>query len=109
MIGTGQKTRSNQAWRQVYRGLEHGRAKDCCKNKKMMSRFPKEIQDVAYQFKNLQEKRHSADYDPLVRFSRSSVLDDIEIAEEMIRQHRAVAIPHRRAFAAFLLLGNPRS
>ena len=59
-------SRSDPAWIQVYRALNHGRAKKRCENRKLMRRFPQEIQDLASLFVDLQIDRHHADYAPRV-------------------------------------------
>jgi uncharacterized protein (UPF0332 family) len=39
LIGGNNAKRSDEAWRQVYRALEHGIAKDRCKNKAAIKKF----------------------------------------------------------------------
>ena len=47
MLGGVNASRSNRAWRQVYRALEHGSAKNACKNHHTLKLFPKDIEDFA--------------------------------------------------------------
>jgi hypothetical protein len=47
-------------------------------------KIPREIQDLAATFVELQEKRHLADYDLTERFSRSDVLTLIEQAKNHV-------------------------
>lgn len=106
LIGGTKSTRSNEAWRQVYRALEHGFAKNTCRNGEIISKFPKGIEDFANMFVAMQEKRHKADYDPTVSFSKSAVRQDINAAEEAMH---AFEVEHRRdrcAFAAYVLFKN---
>jgi hypothetical protein len=103
LIGGTNADRSGQAWRQVYRSLEHGYAKNQCGSGKI-SEFPQEIQDFASLFKAMQTKRHRADYDPLERFAKSSVLLDIGLTKAAIAGFGAASPKDRRAFAAFVLL-----
>jgi hypothetical protein len=91
----------------VYRALDHGMAKNACQNGKI-SEFPNEIQDFADRFVTMQTKRHKADYDPEQRFYKSEVLIDIDMAEIAIRQFRKAVPKDKRAFAAFVLLKQPR-
>lgn len=84
LIGGRGALRSDPAWRQVYRALDHGAAKSACSNNQMMQRFPKEIVDFANVFVTMQEKRHKADYDPTARFAKSSVNFDIDASEQAI-------------------------
>jgi hypothetical protein len=103
MIGGGGAARSDEAWKQVYRALEHGNAKNACKNQAVMKRFPKAIEDFGNKFLEMQLKRHVADYDPDGKFYKSAVLQDILDAETVIRAFRAAPTKDRRAFAAFVL------
>ena len=63
LVGSAGSNRSKHAWRQVYRAVEHkGTSKKCKRGE--IHEFPKEVEDFANVFVSLQEKRHSADYDP---------------------------------------------
>jgi hypothetical protein len=101
--GTG-ADRSQGAWRQAYRALEHNKTKDACKNKNWVKKFPKTIEDFANTFVMMQEKRHAADYDPDIRLSKSEVSNDIELVTKTIEKFRASSIKDRRAFCAYVLL-----
>jgi uncharacterized protein (UPF0332 family) len=102
LIGSG-KSRSDPAWAQVYRSLEHGYAKQQCQSERV-TKFPKEIQDFAQTFASVQTMRHDADYDPTVRYDRSAVLVDIGRIEAAISAFDASSVGDRRAFSAFVLL-----
>ncbi len=101
LIGGTGSARSEEAWRQAYRSVEHGFSKKQCKNQQVVAKFPKEIEDFASQFKTLQEKRHAADYDPVSRFTRLDVETWINTAELSIRALNRAPLPDRRAFAAW--------
>lgn len=73
LIGGLNSQRSEPAWSQTYRALEHGFAKSQCKNNEVLRKFPKAIEDFANAFVTLQEKRHNSDYNPLATFSKSTV------------------------------------
>lgn len=103
MVGGSGSARSKHAWAQVYRALEHGPAKEKCKNNKIMKQFPKEIEDFANAFVKMQAKRHAADYDPWAKFYKSAVRQDILDAETVIRRFASTQPKDRRAFAAFVL------
>lgn len=103
MIGTDGAARSKPAWKQVYRALEHGSAKNACLNQTIMKKFPKPIEDFGNKFVELQTKRHNADYDPDERFYKSAVLQDIADAETVIANLQRVPAKDRRAFAALVL------
>jgi hypothetical protein len=101
--GTG-SSRSKEAWRQVYRALDHGFAKSACTNKRILSKFPKEIQDFADVFVKMQIKRHDADYNPDGTVFKSAVLTDISTVEAAIDGFSQAPLKDRRAFAAFVML-----
>jgi len=102
LVGGTNAIRSKHAWRQTYRALEHGFAKSACKDG-LISQFPKAIEDFANNFVAMQEKRHSADYDPSIRLTKSEVTADIATAREAIARFQAEPKKDRRAFAAHVL------
>ena len=104
LVGGRSADRSNAAWRQTYRALEHGHAKNSCKNRSIIEKFPQEIEDFANTFVSLQEKRHSADYDPLAQFTKLEVKSDISSARKAIERFQSASLKDRRAFSAFVLL-----
>ena len=106
LIGTKGSDRSNPAWRQAYRAVAHGHAKGCCENQKIMKTFPKEIEDFGNAFVTAQIKRHSADYDPAYRVIRSEVIEDINVAEQVIKDFKKCPVKDRRAFSAWVTLTN---
>ena len=102
--GTG-ANRSQPAWNQAYRALEHGLARNRCADQERVRRFPHDIQDFAKQFVHIQKRRHSADYDPdPPGFNKSDVVQDIRDAEDVIRRFARVSAKDRRAFAVYVLL-----
>lgn len=103
LVGGPGAKRSDMAWRQVYRALEHGQAKNACKNGDMLRKFPKAIEDFGNTFVMMQEKRHSADYDPHEKFSKSSVTTDVDAVEKVLKDFDAAVTKDRRAFAAYVL------
>lgn len=69
-----------------------------------MRTFPDAIRDFGDLFVEMQHKRHTADYDPDARFTKSGVVVDIDRVEEVIEDFNAVAAIHRRSFAIHVLL-----
>jgi len=67
LVGKGAKSKTRRAWTQVYRSLQHGPSKTACDDKKIVGRFPTAIQDFAHMYVTMQEKRHLADYDPILQ------------------------------------------
>ncbi|MGH7069379.1 MAG: hypothetical protein ACREFO_05130 [Acetobacteraceae bacterium] len=104
LIGGTGPDRSLEAWRQVYRSLEHGSAKDRCRDSNMIRKFPKGIEDFANTFVTMQAKRHDADYAPYVKFDKSSVASDIVLVEQAINDFKSSKTKDRRAFCAYVLL-----
>lgn len=103
MIGGENATKSKKAWQQTYRALAHLSANDACRNQKMISKFPKPIEDFANTFVTMQAKRHSADYDPHSKFTKSEVINDITTVVNAIRNFESADTKDRRAFCAFVL------
>lgn len=102
MIGSTGAERSKHAWQQVYRAIDHGFAKGACKDD-IITKFPKTIEDFANAFITMQEKRHSADYDPFAKLEKSVVVQDIATVRQTIIDFGTAPIKDRRAFCAFVL------
>ena len=98
LIGRTRASRSQPAWIQTYRAVEHGFAKGQCEKRSLISRFPDGIRDFAEAFVTLQERRHGADYDPTSRFRRSEVEALIVAAERAIAALEHAPAVDRRAF-----------
>ena len=106
LVGSRSSTRTRQAWRQTYRALDHGQVRRQCterRPKRVLARFPQEVQDFADQFVTMQRIRHLADYDPFEHFSRSVVSQYVEETKAAITEFNRVAQDDRRAFAVFVL------
>ena len=103
LVGEPGSGQSRPAWHQAYRALEHGRAKQRA-DQELINRFPMEIQDFAKRFAIMQERRHTADYDPSTSFTQSAVIEDIDLAEQRIAQFRQAPERDLRAFAAYVLM-----
>lgn len=102
LVGTGAR-RSQPAWVQVYRALEHGLAKQACLRAAKLG-FPQPVVDFANTFEHLQVERHRADYDPDARFSRTETILLVTDAEQAIRRFRSAGLQDRTAFSALALL-----
>ena len=106
LVGTSASSRSEPAWIQVYRALNHGSAKQRCQNKTLMKRFPQQIQDLASLFVDLQIDRHNADYAPDSAggiFFKSDIQVYASIAETIIDGFSSASARDRRAFAVYVL------
>lgn len=102
MVGGQNAAKSKHAWKQVYRALDHGPAKTACGNN-LVQKFPKPIEDFANLFVVMQSKRHSADYDPTCKLTKSEVVQDIISVEQAIGAFSGADVKDRRAFCAFVL------
>ncbi|MCY4308314.1 MAG: hypothetical protein OXC57_08595 [Rhodobacteraceae bacterium] len=96
--------RSENAWNQVYRSVDHAFAKKQCKNQEAMASFPAGIKRFANYFVNLQDMRHQADYDPTRSFDRQEVINAIDHAEGMINNLLDSDLRMRKAFAAWIVV-----
>jgi hypothetical protein len=103
LVGTVGAKRSEAAWQQVYRALNHADAKQRC-NSQIILRFPQAIQDFASMFVAMQIKRHDADYNPSTKALKSEVIADIEAVQSVIEGFAATDQKDRRAFAIWVLV-----
>ena len=103
LVGGPGSGRSQPAWNQAYRALQHGTAKQRSVQN-LIYRFPVEIQGFAKQFALMQGKREAADYDPSVSLEQSAVIEDIDLSADVITQFRQSPERDRRAFAVHVLL-----
>ena len=102
LLGGNRDTR--QAWRQLYRALDHGAARNRCTSRPdVLERFPQGIQGFATQFAQMQERRHRADYDPFEQLSRGVAVQYIQQARAAIMDFNNSPRPDRRAFAVYVL------
>jgi hypothetical protein len=104
LIGRTKGSRSEPAWQQVYRALDHEFARRKCANSDNIRKFPKDIADFAAAFVTMQTKRHKADYDPFYRVLKTEVESDILLTQVAISKFLGCKTKHRRAFCAYVLL-----
>ena len=102
VVGSTPGNRNEEAWRQTYRALEHGRARSQCENRAIL-RFPPEICKFGEKFVEMQQYRHFADYAPEARFERDEVLQLIDQTEQSLSDFDDVPSIDRRAFAVYVL------
>lgn len=103
-VGATVKDGNRRAWRQAYRALGHGDARQRCENTSIVSKFPIAIREFAQQFVQMQIQRHSADYDPTARFLRLDVVNHIEETTRIISNFNSAPRSDKRAFAVYVLL-----
>ena len=95
------------AWRQTYRALEHGKARNACEDRGALTAFPPEVRSFADMFVALQKARQQADYALDGRYDKLRVLAAIDMAEDTIVQFDQAGVQHRRAFVAHVLFKRP--
>jgi hypothetical protein len=115
----GVTQRSTARYALVYRSINHRGLKDLCNEAKktpLNARYQRyappggfgpSIQAFAGALIELQEKRHSADYDPATRIKTSDASLAIATARSAIAQFNAATTAQRQAFLA-LVLFQPR-
>ncbi len=105
LVGRTKGSRSETAWRQAYRALEHGRLRRQCSHTGNIAEFPYGIRKLAFLIVQMQRARHLADYDPSASFSRSHVLKWVGVCRgDTIADFDRVGIQERRAFTVYVLL-----
>jgi hypothetical protein len=116
----GVTNRDTSRYGLVYRSVSHAWLRDLCKEVQKptlsnkfrphapISGFGPNITAFAAAVVDLQEKRHSADYDVMVRMNKSDAVLAISTAKAALRRFSKVSKARRLAFLS-LLLFPPRS
>lgn len=111
----GATKRDTKAYGLVYRSVDHRALRDLClevKKPTLTARyaryqpekgFGEHLQAFAAAYSELYEKRHSADYDPLVRIRRADVVAAIDTARSALRRFAGASARRRTAFLTLLL------
>lgn len=103
--GTG-ADRSDGAWRQTYRALQHRDAQKRCRRLSGNSvGFPDDILVAAREFASLQDDRHDADYDPGYRVTVVDAEAIVFRSESAIQRLRNAPMKDRRAFCVWIVFG----
>ena len=105
LIGPTTGVATAAAWSRVYRGLDHTTARR--ELQRHRQEFSVQSQDFADTFSNLQELRHSADYDHNAAFSVNQANVALDRAEAAILDYWQVA-SSERVYIATLTLIRPR-
>lgn len=93
----------SQEWHQVYRALEHGKAKRACRQYAATPALPRGIRGFAKAFVDLQDARHEADYALESQYLKPDVLAIINRAEGAVEQFENADVQHRRSLAVHAL------
>ena len=98
-----------RAWVQVYRSVDHGKAKSRCKSNLAMAQFPPEVCDFGALFVDLQYDRTIADYVPYESFFKSEVEIMADTTEEIMCRFIGVPSGVLRAFAVHILFDSRKN
>ena len=90
-------------WHQVYRALEHGKARSACQQQDVMGTFPLEVRAFGDTFIDLQKARQNADYAHEGEYSTPEVLAIINAAEDAISKFEQADVRYRRSFVVHAL------
>ena len=96
-------SRRGPEWHQVYRALEHGKARSACQRQGAMRTFPMEVRTFGDTFIDLQKARQQADYAHEGEYSKPDVLDMISTVEDVINEFEQADNRHRRSFVVHVL------
>jgi len=105
LVGDSPEDRPENAWVEIYRGLNHRVCKNSCANAHSVN-FPASIKLFADAFVQLQELRLKADYDPKVKFQKGDANTHIATAKLSIDSLNSTDVYHKRAFAAWVLISS---
>ena len=103
LVGSRKSSRPNKAWVEIYRGLSHTTCKEACRRARSVN-FPEAIQEFAEAFVQLQDARHLADYDPIIRMTREDSKFYLTLAERSILSLSGAPALDRKAFATWILI-----
>jgi uncharacterized protein (UPF0332 family) len=110
----GAAHRAHNRYGLVYRSIDHSTLRGLCNGIKQTlspkynpylprGGFGQNITDFATAVIELQEKRHTADYNPMARMKRSDVLMSVRTARAAFRQFQSANAEQRTTFLILLL------
>ena len=94
---------AREHWVNAYRTLDHRQVKNKLSNQRGMANFSGQIRSFADKFVDLQDQRHSADYDPEASFNPQEVQQVVNDAEDAIALFGAASEDERRLLAVYLV------
>jgi len=111
-VGVGQ--RSSETSSLAYRSISHRNLRDWCENVKKpqpsarfvryaSAGFDQSMRTFAAAVVELQERRHSADYDPSERFRKADAILALSTGQAALSRLRGASAPSRRMFLSVLL------
>ena len=93
----------DRSWARVYRSLQHRQVREQCRKGRRPGGLPSSIHRFATEIAVMQARRHSADYDPDTRFSKSGVAASLERANRAIRDAEGATPAEKRVLAIHVL------
>ena len=105
LIGSPNNGVTIAAWSRVYRGLDHATARR--ELQRHRQDFPVQARRFARTFSDMQQLRHSADYDPTAGFNVQEAIAYLDLAEAAILDYTQTA-PSERVYVAAVTLIRPR-
>jgi hypothetical protein len=115
----GQNNRSQPRYGLVYRSIDHNRLRELCKDVQKLTLpekyrryapqggFGADIRTFAIAVVELQEKRHTADYDPMAQMKQSDAIVSTGTARAALTRFQSANSDERMIFLT-LLLFEPR-
>jgi len=103
LVGTPYDPLTEHAWSRTYRGLNHNSAKRNLLQDRSL--FSLRVQQFAGVFAQVQDLRHSADYDPNRTFTLLETLEWIDRAEASIEGFMRTDADERKVVAIQSLIG----
>lgn len=102
LIGSPSDATTAAAWSRVYRGLDHGTAKR--ELRRHLHEFSGRARSFSNTFGDLQEVRHSADYDHYATFRSHEAVACLDKAEGAILTYMQAALSERVYIATLTLI-----
>ncbi|MFO1165422.1 MAG: hypothetical protein U1E55_09650 [Paracoccus sp. (in: a-proteobacteria)] len=81
LVGTSKAKRPNKAWVEVYRGLDHGAAKNACQGAGNV-RISAGSRISPMRSSSCRQRDMRADYDPMIRLTKVQALSFITLAKD---------------------------
>ena len=103
LVGASPTDSTREHWVIAYRTLEHRQVKNRFNNLGRMTSFSDRVRDFAERFVDLQDLRHSADYDPEATFEPDGVAQLLANTSAAIEGFNAAPETDRRLLAVYLI------
>ena len=103
LIGASPADQQRWAWQQIYRAADHRPTRNKLSSASLDGRFPTAIRIFGEVFRDAQQGRHSADYDPHSEFSATEANGFINRVENAITAFNQIPDDIRRDLAIHIL------